>query len=127
MAEHDHNCPFLNRADERCSEHFHLEKLQHAFAHCFDHFHACPVYIERVIERRMQRQSAGALDEQGDIHGRQISIDEDESCTDDRQLAGRQASSRQVLVQISIPVRYARRGHAYQAQSTPDAQPAAAA
>src|SRR5258706_16151746 len=117
MAEHDHNCPFLNRADERCSEHFHLEKLQHAFAHCFDHFHACPVYIERLIERRMQRQSAtatGALDEQGDIHGREISGDGDgggggggggdESLIDgDSQLAGRQVSGRpHVLVQLSI-------------------------
>src|SRR2546423_859317 len=57
MAEHEHHCPFLNRPDGRCAEHFHLDQLEHAFAYCFDRYAACPVYVERLVERRVRQGS----------------------------------------------------------------------
>jgi hypothetical protein len=55
MCAPDHHCPFLNRPDARCSQHFHLSELQHAFEHCFDQYTACPVYLERLVERRVRQ------------------------------------------------------------------------
>jgi hypothetical protein len=57
--QHQHHCPFINRADERCSEHFHLDDLNHAFDFCFDRFKRCPVYKERLGEWRLSKR-AGA-------------------------------------------------------------------
>jgi len=52
MSDHDHHCPFLNRTDSRCAEHLKIDRLGHAFEHCFDVYAACPVYLDLLIERR---------------------------------------------------------------------------
>jgi len=52
------HCPFLNRTDHRCGSHFTLERLEHAFAFCFDRYTACPVYLELLVERRVRRGEA---------------------------------------------------------------------
>ena len=49
------HCPFLNRTDSRCGSHFTLERLEHAFAYCFDRYHACSTYLELLVERRVRR------------------------------------------------------------------------
>ncbi|CAA9407456.1 MAG: hypothetical protein AVDCRST_MAG64-2086, partial [uncultured Phycisphaerae bacterium] len=46
MSDREHHCPFLNRADHRCSAFFSIERLQHAFGHCFDAYRSCEVYQE---------------------------------------------------------------------------------
>ena len=61
MATGCDHCPFLNRADSRCSQNFHLDSLQHAFKHCFGQFKACPTYVELLVERRVKRIMAGAV------------------------------------------------------------------
>ena len=61
MATGCDHCPFLNRADARCSQNFHLDSLGHAFRHCFGQFKACPTYIELLVERRVKRVMAGAV------------------------------------------------------------------
>ena len=53
-------CPFLNRADARCSTHFRLDRLDQAFEHCFDRYHGCAVYRELLGERRSRRTAAFA-------------------------------------------------------------------
>jgi hypothetical protein len=62
MPQHAPHCPFLNRADERCSAHFSLERLDHAFAYCFDSYHACPVYAQLLAERRERRAMGEVVD-----------------------------------------------------------------
>lgn len=52
MSENIEHCPFLNRTDRRCSRHLNLSHLDHALEYCFDRFEYCPVYLERVAERR---------------------------------------------------------------------------
>jgi hypothetical protein len=52
------HCPFLNRTDSRCGTHFTLERLEHAFAYCFDRYSACPTYLELLVERRVRRGEA---------------------------------------------------------------------
>ncbi|HEV8607476.1 MAG TPA: hypothetical protein VGQ99_19230 [Tepidisphaeraceae bacterium] len=44
-------CPFINRADERCSGHFNLDGLERAFADCVGDFVACPHHEEMMRER----------------------------------------------------------------------------
>ena len=66
MPERGHHCPFLNRADARCSTHFSLEALGYAFDHCFDHYEACAVYRELLGERRERRARAHEFDGRGD-------------------------------------------------------------
>jgi hypothetical protein len=55
-----HHCPFLNRADRRCAEHFSLDRLGHAFEFCFDAYKTCPTYLQLLVERQVKRVSAGA-------------------------------------------------------------------
>ncbi|HEY7116963.1 MAG TPA: hypothetical protein VH475_10275 [Tepidisphaeraceae bacterium] len=50
-----HHCPFLNRADARCSKHFSLDDLGHAFEYCFGYYEGCGVYLELLVERRVRR------------------------------------------------------------------------
>ena len=57
MSEQGSHCPFLNRSDVRCSNHFHLEQLDHAFHFCFDKYQKCPVYLEMLVERRVRRMT----------------------------------------------------------------------
>lgn len=58
MSDREHHCPFLNRADSRCSAFFSIERLQHAFGHCFDAYLSCEVYRELLFERQARRSEA---------------------------------------------------------------------
>jgi hypothetical protein len=58
MTQQNLHCPFLNRTDARCSDHFSLESLGHAFTFCFGKYQQCPVYGEMLAERRQRRQNA---------------------------------------------------------------------
>ena len=58
MTDQGHHCPFLNRADSRCSRHFSLDSLGHAFDYCFDYYEGCSVYLELLAERRVMRSRA---------------------------------------------------------------------
>ncbi|MGN6505794.1 MAG: hypothetical protein ACTHM6_09540 [Tepidisphaeraceae bacterium] len=58
MACHDPHCPFLNRNDSRCADHFQVTHLQHAFRFCFDRYKACPTYLELLVERRVRHAEA---------------------------------------------------------------------
>jgi hypothetical protein len=57
MEEHDcgEHCPFLNRSDRRCSSYLSLDRITHAFDHCFGEYKSCPVYLELLVERRVRR------------------------------------------------------------------------
>jgi hypothetical protein len=55
------HCPFLNRTDPRCGSHFTLERMEHAFAYCFDRYSECPVYSDLLVERRVRRGEADRL------------------------------------------------------------------
>jgi hypothetical protein len=55
----DH-CPFLNRCDSRCGQFFRIDKLGHAYRHCFDNYKSCPVYFDLLVERRARRAVASA-------------------------------------------------------------------
>lgn len=57
MSDRVLHCPFLNRADTRCSNHFSLDRLGHAFQHCFNQYKSCPTYLELLVERRVRRSS----------------------------------------------------------------------
>jgi hypothetical protein len=39
-------CPFLEKADPRCSAHLNLRNIVRAFAHCAGHYDHCPLYAE---------------------------------------------------------------------------------
>jgi hypothetical protein len=54
MSERVPHCPFLNRADSRCSNHFSLDKLDSAFDHCFGQYKSCASYAEMLSERQMR-------------------------------------------------------------------------
>ena len=56
------HCPFLNRTDTRCSDNFHLDRLQHAFKYFFDGYKTCPTYLELLVERRVRRSESAVLD-----------------------------------------------------------------
>lgn len=64
MSSQPAHCPFLNRSDDRCSDAFNLEHLNHAFHFCFGRYKACPQYLELLVERRLRRQTAGQTDVQ---------------------------------------------------------------
>ncbi len=61
MSEHESHCPFLNRADYRCSNHFSLDKLDRAFTHCFGEYQSCPTYREMLTERQSRQPSSGLV------------------------------------------------------------------
>jgi hypothetical protein len=62
VPDSDHNhCPFLNRTDERCSPHFQVDDLEHAFVFCFGRYKTCPHYLELLVERRVRRLTSGVL------------------------------------------------------------------
>jgi hypothetical protein len=62
MADHARHCPFLNRADDRCSTSFSLDHLQRAFGYCFGSYEACPMYAELLAERRIRRGATAPAD-----------------------------------------------------------------
>ena len=70
MSDREHHCPFLNRADHRCSSFFSIERLQHAFEYCFDAYRSCGVYQELLAERQTRRSRAAAGGAQPDGAGR---------------------------------------------------------
>ena len=55
MSDRENHCPFLNRADHRCSGYFSIERLQHAFEHCFHAYKSCGTYHELLVERQSRR------------------------------------------------------------------------
>ncbi len=61
MSDRETHCPFLNRADYRCSNHFSLDHLDRAFDHCFGAYQSCPTYQEMLNERRGGQPSQGDL------------------------------------------------------------------
>jgi hypothetical protein len=61
MAERESHCPFLNRADYRCSNHFSLDKLDRAFDHCFGEYQSCSTYREMLDERHSRQPVDGHL------------------------------------------------------------------
>ncbi|MGH7214073.1 MAG: hypothetical protein ACREIT_04860 [Tepidisphaeraceae bacterium] len=65
MPQRGRHCPFLNRSDDRCAEHFKLDHLSHAYKHCFDRYTACPTYIELLCERRVRLSGAGPMTTMG--------------------------------------------------------------
>lgn len=73
MPEHGRHCPFLNRSDPRCAEHFSLDSLSEAFADCVGTYAACPTYRELLAERRTRRgESADAG--WGAYHGERAAV-----------------------------------------------------
>jgi hypothetical protein len=62
MTDQGRHCPFLNRADARCSKHFSLDHLGHAFDYCFGYYEGCGVYLQLLAERRVRRARGHAYD-----------------------------------------------------------------
>jgi hypothetical protein len=91
MSDH---CPFLNRSDRRCSEHFRLDHLQHAFKYCFDEYQTCPVYAEQLAERQ-GRRAAAAVGAGAVAAGTAVKH------------ASSNNTHREVVVSITLPARYA--------------------
>jgi len=58
-SSHGEHCPFLNRSDHRCAEHFNLDQLDFALEHCFDQYQTCPIYFE-LLNERLERRYEGA-------------------------------------------------------------------
>ena len=61
MSERVVHCPFLNRADARCANHFSLDRLGHAFEHCFGDYKSCKTYLELLVERRVRQSGETVL------------------------------------------------------------------
>jgi len=55
------HCPFLNRADARCANHFSVDRLEYAFEYCFDKYKSCPTYLEILVERRVRQACDGEI------------------------------------------------------------------
>jgi len=60
MSDQCNHCPFLNRADVRCSTFFSLDRLEHTFDYCFGAYQECGVYPELLVERRLRRMSGSS-------------------------------------------------------------------
>jgi hypothetical protein len=63
-------CPFLNRDDDRCAEHFQVGSLNSTFAHCFGEYGQCAVYKEMLLERTVRRAEAKVV--MLSVRGREI-------------------------------------------------------
>ena len=59
MPDRESHCPFLNKSDVRCGNHFSLTRLGSAFDHCFGCYAACTTYHELLAERQGRRQQPG--------------------------------------------------------------------
>ena len=99
MSERQHHCPFLNRSDVRCSSYFSLDRLQHAFEHCFDDYRACPRYAELLKERQERRTAAGSVAAFAVVGGAEA----------EELLRGRRDAVSTRFVQITLPDRYPQR------------------
>jgi hypothetical protein len=113
MPDQSHHCPFLNRADRRCSDHFSLDHLEHAFEFCFDSYASCPVYLQLLLERQVKRVSAAIH-----VAGQQVSVGAGGAGAGGAGEGGAGAGAargmkiggdhaERKLVQISLPRRYA--------------------
>jgi hypothetical protein len=60
VAQRD-QCPFVNQADARCAQRLSLERLDYAFAFCFDEYDCCPVYLDRLLEHRLRHIRSGVI------------------------------------------------------------------
>ena len=58
MSDREYHCPFLNRADHRCAAYFSIQRLGHAFEHCFHAYGTCEVYRVLLAERMTRRGQA---------------------------------------------------------------------
>jgi len=56
MTNPPNHCPFVNRSDTRCAEHFKLSELDHAMEYCFGKYQLCPTYVELLGERQVRRR-----------------------------------------------------------------------
>ena len=75
MPDQGMHCPFLNRADARCSDNFSIERLDHAFGYCFGQYRGCRVYLELLVERRVRRTTGRVdLPDQGDGNSSLIQV-----------------------------------------------------
>jgi hypothetical protein len=94
MSDRGLQCPFINRADSRCSHNFTLDRLDQAFELCFNSYHACPVFVELLAERRIRREGDNALS----ITARNAA----------HAAAVAAISARQQLVQVKVAAGYAK-------------------
>ncbi|HEX4795030.1 MAG TPA: hypothetical protein VH370_14645 [Humisphaera sp.] len=101
MADRAQHCPFLNRADDRCSASFSLDHLDRAFDYCFGSYSVCPVYAELLAERQSRRESA-AVNPGWSSHW---SDDVENKTADSREATHAQAT----LVQLTLSRKLARR------------------
>jgi hypothetical protein len=100
MPDQSHHCPFLNRADRRCADHFSLDHLDHAFEFCFDAYGDCPVYQELLLERQIKRVSAMVIPPESTAGMAAAGM------STARMKIGADHAKRK-LVQIALPRRYA--------------------
>ena len=61
MADRVVHCPFLNRADARCANHFSVDRLEYAFDYCFGKYKNCETYLEMMVERRIRQACDGEI------------------------------------------------------------------
>jgi hypothetical protein len=73
MHENGWHCPFLNRSDARCADHFSLERIGYAFEYCFDQYSACPTY-SLLLNERQQRRGVAPAAETSHVHPRVIQV-----------------------------------------------------
>jgi hypothetical protein len=70
MSKANQQCPFLDGADQRCSNCLRLEHLNHAFKFCFGRFKACPTYLQLQVEGRMRSIERAARDGENEFRGK---------------------------------------------------------
>jgi hypothetical protein len=56
-------CPFINRADKRCSAHFSIDALEQAFAHCFGDYLSCAHHAQLNDEQAMREGIEGEVED----------------------------------------------------------------
>ena len=54
-------CPFINKADNRCANHWTLNNIMQAFGHCADSYTTCPVYRKMLVEQHADGQKEHEL------------------------------------------------------------------
>jgi hypothetical protein len=71
---HLDHCPFLNKTDNRCEDHFKLDQLGYALRYCFGDHKRCPVYMEMLLERRVKRLVASGKEPFDDLASRLVQV-----------------------------------------------------
>ena len=56
-------CPFIEKADRRCSAYLTMRELDRAFARCADRYANCPVFQELIVHEheRCRAEAPAAL------------------------------------------------------------------